>query len=499
MISSINRSENNCDRNLQKVLGSSVPYLFSAVATAAISFLSTPIYTRGLGVDGYGQYMLTTALFSVYSSILSLGLHSGLVRSFGLASNEDARLGVKQTCLTAAVLLACLNVMLAWALSHWAWLLIPLDSPDSSVRVMLLVGLWSGLEVISLNCFTLLRLEYKRMAYTTGTVAKAIITVGAAYGLITRLGLGVEGAALAQVAGSLSLALVLLLIHRALLLKPQLHLGELWEMLKFGLGLIPGNLGAWVLSLSSRYVIQYFLGPGAVGLYSLAYKTGSLVDVGITTPFALSWSVVVFPAARDGSILEMIKRTFTYYNAVAGFAVLVLGLFSKEIILLLGGKQYAGAEPVVFLIALGLVANGWPYFVSVGFNLVNKTHYFSMIFCASAALNLGLNFLLVPRWGIYAAAISTLVSYVLSSGVYLLTSRRYLRVEIEITRNTAVLGSVIVLYLISTVVQAHFGIRILLLVAYVAVLWVCGLVTLTSLQKWTRIGMDSLLQKCRGN
>jgi O-antigen/teichoic acid export membrane protein len=468
------------------------------VAIAAISVLSTPIYTRGLGVEGYGQYMLITALFSVYSNILSLGLQSGLVRSYGLASNEDARISIEKTCLTAALLLAGLNVVLAWALSYWAWLLLPLDSPEISARILLLVGLWSGLEVISMNCFTLLRLEYKSMAYTVGIVAKAIISVGAAYWMITYLGLGVEGAALAQAAGSLILALVLLIMYRRHLRKLQLSTGELREMLKFGLGLIPGNLGAWILSLSSRYVIQYYLGTGAVGLYSLASRIGSLVDVGVTTPFQLSWSVVLFPAAREGSIVELIKKTFTYYNAVACFFALMLGLFSKEIILLLGGQQYIGSEPVVFLVALGLVAAGWLNFLAVGFNLVNKTHYFSIIFCAAAALNLSLNVLLVPRWGIYAAAISTLVSYMLSSSVYLLASRRYLRVEIEVAKNTIVIGSAIVLYLISANGQASLWIRILLLFAYVVVLRACGLANPKSLHKLVQIVMDYLHHTRRG-
>lgn len=492
-------SSENWSQDVRLVLGTSIPYFFSTVATAVISFLSVPIYTRGLGVEGYGQYMLVTALFSVYSSILSLGLHSGLVRSHGLAASEGSRRRIKQTCLTAAGLLAGLNIMLAWALGRWAGLVLPLDSPERSARVLLLVGLWSAAEVVSLNCLTLLRLEFKSLAYSAGTVAKAVITVGAAYWLITRLGRGVEGAAVAQVAGSLSVASVLLLAQRRLLQKPQLHLGELWDMLKFGLGLIPGNLSAWVLSLSDRYVIQYFLGPGAVGLYSLAYKVGTVIEVGIKNPFALAWSPVVFPAAREGRVVELIRRTFTYYNAVAGFAALALGLFSKEIILVLGGRQYAGAETVVFVVALALVAGGWPQFVAVGFNLVNKTYYFSLIYGAAAALNLGLNVLLVPRWGITAAAGTTLASYVVASAVYLLASRRYLRVKIEVSRNALVLGAPVGLYLASGGGQAHLWARILLLLVYFAVLWAGGLVAPAKFRRWSRVGMGHLLRvRCRG-
>jgi O-antigen/teichoic acid export membrane protein len=316
-------------------------------------------------------------------------------------------------------------------------------------------------------------------------VAKAVVTVLVAYWLILSRRMGVEGAVIAQLAGSLGVALVMLATQLRLLLRPQFHPSELWDMLKFGLGLIPGNLSAWVLSLSNRYVIQYFLGPAAVGLYSLAYKVSTLIEMGIHNPFGLAWSPVIFPAAREGRVVELIKRIFTYYNALTCLVALALGLFAKELLILLGGQEYSGHELVVFLVALGLVAAGWPQFVAVGFNIVNKTYYFSLIYGAAAAFNVGLNLLLVPHWGITAAAGTTLATYVTASVVYLVMSRRYIRIEIEIGRNALVLVAMLALYFASGAGRAPIQFRVLSLIGYFFVLWVCGLVTPTKLRIWS--------------
>jgi O-antigen/teichoic acid export membrane protein len=92
-------------------------------------------------------------------------------------------------------------------------------------------------------------------------------------------------------------------------------------------------------------------------------------------------------------------------------AIAGLTLLSRVAVPALVGSAYREAYRVVPLVALAYAFNGLHYALSPGVHLAGRTRHFPLLALAAAALNLGLNFLLIPRLGGMGAAWATALAF----------------------------------------------------------------------------------------
>jgi len=442
-------------------------YLLSSAIPAIISILVLPIYTHNLSPEDYGKFALATALMQILFTVLSLGLHSGMTRSYGLADDEAKERIVSTTLLVSAFLagFALFFGGVATPLAKW---ILPFPEGEALLR---LSCVYCAANILLTIYLTLLRLHSRAFSYTIAMVARSILMLGSVYLLLAIQGMGIIGAAWAQLIPLLVILAVFMGMDRLNSAKAGFSKVDAKEMLKFSLWLIPGNLAGWVLSLSDRYFVEYFCTLGAVGIYSFGYQMASLIEIGFKTPISLAWSPVIFPAFKEGKGEKLNKDVFRYYNFIGVFLVLTLSIFSKEIVQLLAPAKYIESYTIVPLVALGILIVGWETFLGMGLYFVNKTYYFAVIFGIGALANLGLNFLLIPRYGIMGAAAATLISYILVSALYYTASQREYPLAFEFRKSIYALGIGFALYSIYVLCPLHFscyiiGLKLLLILAY---------------------------------
>ncbi|HID12177.1 MAG TPA: hypothetical protein EYP17_12925, partial [Candidatus Latescibacteria bacterium] len=193
---------------------------------------------------------------------------------------------------------------------------------------------------------------------------------------------------------------------------PRFSPAQLKRMLRFGLPLLPASLAIWILTWSDRYLLRLLTNYSEVGLYDVAYKFGMIVNMVLVTPFRTAWLPFLF-SVRDNPDSERIYGTVLTYFLIAAMALfLLLSLFSREIVRLLTTPDYLPAHRAIPLIALGYLCYGVYYIVDAGVLLEGKTQFYPLITGAGAALNVGLNLWLIPRFGMMGAALATLIAYV---------------------------------------------------------------------------------------
>ena len=95
------------------------------------------------------------------------------------------------------------------------------------------------------------------------------------------------------------------------------------EMMKYSIPLIPSEIGHWVISVSDRLIITFFLGSSFNGLYAISAKFPTLI-VSIYNLFNMSWQETVSLHIKDADINDYISKTFSN----------VLNLFSSAVALL---------------------------------------------------------------------------------------------------------------------------------------------------------------------
>jgi len=181
-------------------------------------------------------------------------------------------------------------------------------------------------------------------------------------------------------------------------------------------------------------VIAYFLGAVSVGIYAAAYSIGSIAlmlagILGFVLPPTLS---KLYDEGRMAEVKTLLNYSLKYMLLlvipfVCGAAVLskqVLGLFST-------GEIAAHGYPIVPVVALAssFLCIGIPFEMIL--TLVKKTKIIGLAYALSAAVNIALNLLVVPVWGIFAAAVTTLVGYTLLVAIEVFFSLKEFRFDIS--------------------------------------------------------------------
>jgi O-antigen/teichoic acid export membrane protein len=114
-----------------------------------------------------------------------------------------------------------------------------------------------------------------------------------------------------------------------------------------------------------------------------------------------------------------------------GTMCVALTAFGREALIILSSPKFYPAALAIGPLALGFVAYASTQVTTAGLVLGKKTIYFTLFSWIAALLNVGLNLLTVPRWGMMAAAWSTAASYIFLTIAYVLSGQRFWRVSYE--------------------------------------------------------------------
>ncbi|PGA45197.1 hypothetical protein COL88_26875 [Bacillus thuringiensis] len=205
----------------------------------------------------------------------------------------------------------------------------------------------------------------------------------------------------------------------------QIHMKYLKDMLYYGGGLLLGQVSAWVLNLIDRFFIKGLISYSAVGIYSISYKIGMLINPVFIAPFAQVFTSFKFKAYKEIDGKDKIKKMFHIYNIIGCFCVFGLSIFGKIGVNILATKEYLEAYKIIPLIAISYFIWGIGQFYSLGLHIANKMVSNSLIVVISAVVNIVLNIVLIPIMGINGAAVATIIAYMIANIFYYYFSEKY--------------------------------------------------------------------------
>jgi O-antigen/teichoic acid export membrane protein len=387
-------------------------------AVLAIGLVSIAVITRYLGPDDYGRYALALTYMQLFAVLADIGLFTIVVRDISRHPERTDEL-VGNT-LTLRLLLSAVVIAVAAAIS----LLLPYD-PDVRVAI-LLAGLPLLFGMLNSTFVTVLQSRLRMGRAVAGDVLGRALGLGAV-ALVAALDLGFYAVMGAAAAGALATAATTMLLTRPLAAvqfraDPAVWRGLLRTALPLGLALAVNEL----YFRADTLIISLYEPYEQVGLYTLAYRMLELTlvfgTVFLTTTFPLLSQAVVDDEPRARRTIQLSTDLFVVLGAplvAGGLAV------APELVQLAAGDDFEdAATPLRILLAAGALA--WINGV-FGYALIAKDRQMSALWLNATALvfNVGLNLLLVPRYGIVVAAAVTVASEVLIlAGSYVLM-RRY--------------------------------------------------------------------------
>jgi O-antigen/teichoic acid export membrane protein len=408
-------------QELKRLGRHSAVYGLGGLVSRILATLLLPLYTHYLPPGSYGRVEIVTAATAVLAILLQLGISSAFFRFYFDAKEDAERLVVIRTSfwftMAMSTLGLVLGVVFAAPIGHW----LGLGHDPSLVRAGA-VGLWAQTNYQQLTA--LFRVEERSVQYAIASVANVLITVAAMVLFVAYFHWGAVGLVVGNFTGTLVVYAVLL-GYRHEQLGAQFDTGLLRKMQHFGMPLVPSALALWTINFVDREFVSWYKGNAEVGVYSAAVKIASLITF-VMVAFRTAWPAFAYSIEDDREAKRTYSFVLTYLLALTSWAALALGALAPWWVRLLTDPRYQRAEKGVALLAFaGAVYAGYVV-LAIGSGRARKTQWNWAVTGVGAAVNVGLNFWLVPRFGMVGAAVSTAVAYVvLFIGMTLYAQRVY--------------------------------------------------------------------------
>jgi O-antigen/teichoic acid export membrane protein len=383
-----------------------------------------------LGVQDYGLYVQFTVTISLIMSFATLGLPYAMVRF--LSSVKD-RKQIRDDLFSSIGLIAAFSILISLILIAFSESLAKVLFENNTYLVIILA------VIIPIDCIAnalnnMFRVYQEVKRYVVYGLLKtyieiAIITIIAFYGYT-----------MIDIALSILVVRLIFLLIIMMIVVPPLGTGiprfsRMSDYLKFSLPTIPSNLSSWITNSSDRYIIEIFMGLTYVAYYNPAYNLGSLIQMFMTPINFVLVSLVAkyFEENKIDMLKELFKYSIKYYLLFAVPAFFGMSILSKQILTLITTPEMAeNSYLVVPFSALSYLIMGFGG-VSLGFAcyLRKKTHIDMINWILIAAINIGLNLVLVPRMGILGAAIATLTASLIGYAFGIYFAFKYFDFEID--------------------------------------------------------------------
>lgn len=432
--------------DLRRVVSSSGIYAIAGAAQQGLSFLLLPVYTRFIAPADFGILELLTALSTLLFGCLAMGLPSAIVKCYHRdceTRDEQASALAMGLSLAAPGLLTGGFLLFAFS-DEVSQIALGVDGGAELVRLIAATGVLSSFSAITL---AMLRAQERAIAFGVLSLTQVATALLLNLGLVVYYDMGVRGIFYGNFASNLvalPISLVVALRSARLSLVPRLTR----PMLRFGLLLVPVTLSGWAVNMSDRYVLRLFSDLSEVAVYGVGYKFGMIVEILVVWPFQLAWPAVSFSISHRPDHRDTYARALTYLTAVLAFVFLAISFATRIALSGILGEGYHDAYRVVPLVALAYALNGIQYCVSPGIHLAERTRYLTLITVAAAFLNLGLNFLLIPRWGMMGAAWATALSFLLVAVLTGAVAQRFYAVRYEYRRLAKLLVCALVVFIV---------------------------------------------------
>lgn len=384
----------------KQLLVNTIIIAIGKLSTQVISFLLLPLYTSKLTPSEYGTYDLLVTISTFLLPIITMLMEESMFRF--LIDAEDFK--AKKKVITATIfyttvgaLVFCLISGIVLAIMKYEYAAVFILFILSNIILGLSNALARGMGKIKL---------YSLSNFILGASTIVLNIV-----FIVSLKLGVSGLLWSNtIANSATAIIVLLKLHLPQFIsKKDLSRKTISEMLRYSIPLVPNNLSWIIISLSDRLMLSFMTGTDANGIYSVANKFPNIVYTCYGF-FSTAWKE---SAAR---ILKEDNKS-AYYNSIYKdikffLKAIVLGLIAVMPFAfpILVDSSYGDAYVYIPILVISIYYTNMSNFYGGIFTAYKDTKIMGSTTVMAAITNIVINLIFIPKFGIYAATFSTLIS-----------------------------------------------------------------------------------------
>lgn len=390
-------------RQMPAPIKASLWFLMCSFFQKGLSTITTPIFTRILTTEEYGQISVFNSWMSIIAPIVCLNLYSG-VYSQGLVKFEEDRKryssSLQGLCFT---LTAMWGMIYLSGRNFWNNLL----SLTTMQGIAMLIMIWASSTFSFWSMNQRVDFKYKKLVLLTVAVSIVQPIVG-----ITLI-LNSEDKVTARILGIAAVQLVFYFgtFITQMLQGKQFFSKRYWVYaLKFNIPLLPHYLSIHLLSSSDRIMISKLVGNGQAGIYNLAHAVALIMTI-FNTAMLQTIEPWIYRKLKENRTMDLAMVAYPTFIAVAIVNILLI-LFAPEIIAIFAPVEYQEAVWTIPGLALSVFFMFlYTFFATFEF-YYEKTSYIASATVGGALLNIVLNYIFIKKFGYIVAGYTTLFSYI---------------------------------------------------------------------------------------
>jgi len=410
-------------------------YGLGDVAVSIVNFFLLGLYVKYFSPEDYGVIGILGGVEVIAKIVFRFGLDGSFMRFFYDSDSVEDRQRLASTLFffLLAINGAVLVVLLAVA-PAMAGALLGARTQTGALRLMLLNTFAIGFTFIP---FHVMRLERRTVTFSVMTLARAVLTIFARLVLVVWIGMGVAGLYLADLLVTVGV-MAALAKWFAPLIRPVFSGAVLRDALAFGLPRVPHAGAQQVIAVGDKFILKWFVTMDNVGVYSMAVSFG-LTQKLFLSAFESAWAPFYYATIKEPDAPRVFRTVTTY--GVAILVLLTAGLsvvgadaaraMTHGFLLAPDDPRWSIVSSVIAWTAIGVFFQGVYLLTSIGLNITKRTQYYPVATMTAAATNVGLNLLLIPRYGLLGAAWANGAAYAVQAGLGYAFSRRFYPIAYE--------------------------------------------------------------------
>ncbi len=402
----------NAEKRSARMFRNTVAYMLAGLLPNLINLVLLPLYTRRLGTEGYGELALVVTFTSFLGTVLGLQLANSMARLYFDYGEADRRVYISTTFFGGLGVSLLILVPLHFFGPVVADTVFPrVDLPYFPLLAQGFLLIFLQNQVNFGNA--VLRVQQRGGMIFTATISHTLLTAALGLWLVVFREEGPSGLLWAMICGTAFHVLIF-----AFALRHDLRFAFRWIMFKraaaYSLPIIPHSFGGMLFMYSDKYVAALFLPVAAVGLYELADKISMVFKMAVMSFHHAISPVFMSESARDReATIAAFAPLITRWTAL--FAILLVGMSLplREIIIWIFPASFHESHKFVPILTGAYMFQGLYTFALDALLFEKKTKWIPWITFNAGVFNVVANFLLLPRFGILAAAWTTLASLAL--------------------------------------------------------------------------------------
>ncbi len=386
------------------------------VSVLIFGFATSIILARVLGPADRGIYALILLIPAMLGMLGTLGIDGANV--YFSANRKHKLSDIISNSLISSIGLGLIIILLFWGLSNtnvfqgflaannipplYLWLAV------FTIPIVLLSGFFNRIllgreEIIKFN--------------SVG-IFQSVLQLGLMIILLIVFAQGVFGAVLSYIITAICVTLLAILFVKKLgKIKFAINFESLKESLRYGGKGHLGNIAQFLNYRLDMFLVAYFLNVTAVGYYAIAVVIAEKLWM---VPGSIS--TVLFPrvsAIKDSQANQLTPKVSRQVLFIVFILSIILLILASPLVQILFGTAFLpSVEPLMILIP-GIVALSFAKVLTSDFGGRGRPELGTLAAIVSLLINIPLNVILIPKWGISGAAFASTVAYIVASGIVL--------------------------------------------------------------------------------